>query len=1020
MSRGSTWSVWDLHIHSPESFVWQGDRFEVRDAQGQRDLVAEMVGALNAAEPVAFAFQDYWTFSGYHRFKTVVQEDGLPLGKLVLPGVELRVSSPTNFRLNLHVIFSDSVPADDLDGFLARLRILGQGQPLNRSNIIRFARELPRGVWRRHGGRYENRADDAECWHLGVQTVEVEATSVTEALATFRRDQYVVMQPYDTSDGLEGLAWEDHPAADSFFMRLGDIFETRKTASMELFHGIVTDQNSAYVNDFQQNLGGKPKPVTCGSDAHTIHPRGGAVRGYGQYPRDVKGWFKGAPRFSTILHALADPAARAWVGVEHPTVDRNRRLASRLIDWVEIRPVDGASGQWFNQRLELNAGLVVVIGNKGSGKSALADTLALAGNAHTQEFSFLTADRFRRPPVPAREYRVQVGWRNGEVADPLPLTEEPDLARPERVRYLSQNYVEEVCNNVDETPDSPFERALRKVILQHLPPEVRQGAATLREVMERVASVPEERLLASRRELAALNLRITTLEDGVSEEAVGRLSESLRLKQGELAGHDAGKPAEVEAPRSDDPDRVATQAEAGRLRQSAEDLQTALSQSEDGLRAAVVRRSGLVSFKGMLQSLDADVNARTPGLEEAAGTLGIEARGLIRLEIAWDRVDAALEEVVAEEGRRTAEIGTPDSGGLMAQLAAARANLLMAQTALGETDRAYEDYLNRLRVWEQRRALIVGGADQPESLAGLQARLTNVTTTIEATLPGLYERRRDLSRSIHGLLRNIRDSWAGLFVPVQRYIADQPVANEQGFEFAVRLGYSRIRDELLNYINQGRVGVFQGVEAGRRALSEFMTGVDFDHAESTCGFADRVFGEFAGDDISRRAATMDRQMSGGRPRSALLDYLFGLAYLDPFFTLTRNGRELRLLSPGERGATLLVFYLLVDPEDCPLVVDQPEQNLDNQTVFQVLVPAFRAARERRQVVMITHNPNLAVVCDADQVIRAELTRSPDQIRYAAGGLEDEGVARQVVDVLEGTMPAFRSRDERYLVAAADT
>lgn len=86
--------------------------------------------------------------------------------------------------------------------------------------------------------------------------------------------------------------------------------------------------------------------------------------------------------------------------------------------------------------------------------------------------------------------------------------------------------------------------------------------------------------------------------------------------------------------------------------------------------------------------------------------------------------------------------------------------------------------------------------------------------------------------------------------------------------------------------------------------------------------------------------------------------------------MTFEKQEIGQLSPGERGLLLLIFYLLVDKEDMPIIIDQPEENLDNQTIFKVLVKCIKAAKERRQVIMVTHNPNLAVVCDAEQIIHA--------------------------------------------------
>ena len=71
---------------------------------------------------------------------------------------------------------------------------------------------------------------------------------------------------------------------------------------------------------------------------------------------------------------------------------------------------------------------------------------------------------------------------------------------------------------------------------------------------------------------------------------------------------------------------------------------------------------------------------------------------------------------------------------------------------------------------------------------------------------------------------------------------------------------------------------------------------------------------------------------------------------------------------------LLIFYLLVDNDDIPLIIDQPEENLDNQTVYKLLVPSIKEAKNRRQIIIVTHNPNLAVVCDAEQIIHASIDK----------------------------------------------
>jgi len=91
--------------------------------------------------------------------------------------------------------------------------------------------------------------------------------------------------------------------------------------------------------------------------------------------------------------------------------------------------------------------------------------------------------------------------------------------------------------------------------------------------------------------------------------------------------------------------------------------------------------------------------------------------------------------------------------------------------------------------------------------------------------------------------------------------------------------------------------------------------------------------------------------------------------------------------------------------------------LDNETVYTTLVPCVKEARNKRQVLLVTHNPNLAVVCDADQIIHASIDKSKgNHIKYTTGAIEEKKINSLLVDVLEGTRPAFDSREAKYEVS----
>ena len=163
-----------------------------------------------------------------------------------------------------------------------------------------------------------------------------------------------------------------------------------------------------------------------------------------------------------------------------------------------------------------------------------------------------------------------------------------------------------------------------------------------------------------------------------------------------------------------------------------------------------------------------------------------------------------------------------------------------------------------------------------------------------------------------------------------------------------------------------------------------------------------------------RPVRITDQIRKGKSVLGLYDLIFSLDFLRPRYALQMGEKDLNELSPGERGALLLVFYLLVDNDDVPLLIDQPEENLDNQTVYELLVPCMKAAKQRRQIIIVTHNPNLAVVCDAEQVICADLDKKNNYLmRYIPGAIESPVINKAIVDILEGTMPAFDNRDSKY-------
>ena len=170
-----------------------------------------------------------------------------------------------------------------------------------------------------------------------------------------------------------------------------------------------------------------------------------------------------------------------------------------------------------------------------------------------------------------------------------------------------------------------------------------------------------------------------------------------------------------------------------------------------------------------------------------------------------------------------------------------------------------------------------------------------------------------------------------------------------------------------------------------------------------------------------KAESFLRQSSS---HATMLDWVFGCDHITLAYGLRYYGTEIEKLSPGTKGIVLLILYLAMDIEDLrPLIVDQPEENLDNESIYSLLSVYFRKAKQRRQVIIITHNPNLVVNTDAEQVIIASASRKKGvfpEFAYEGGALEDVlGVRKRVCSILEGGEKAFLEREKRYALSSGN-
>ncbi len=170
------------------------------------------------------------------------------------------------------------------------------------------------------------------------------------------------------------------------------------------------------------------------------------------------------------------------------------------------------------------------------------------------------------------------------------------------------------------------------------------------------------------------------------------------------------------------------------------------------------------------------------------------------------------------------------------------------------------------------------------------------------------------------------------------------VVRTDGFNIEIEASFVVNRDfrrEFLNQINQRKRGPYRNTQEAERELGQNIRDTDWDNFYSVFAFYEKILERLRADDLLVSEQAHDVK--------EFYDFLFSLDYLSSRYELRLGGKNLNELSPGEKGLLLLIFYLQLDRKNTPLIIDQPEDNLDNESIFSVLAKCIREAKKHRQV-----------------------------------------------------------------------
>ena len=991
LTRGSVWHRWDPHIHAPGTAL--------NDQYSGENKWESYFEALETASPViqAIGVTDYYLLDTYETVIAAKADGRLPNVGFIFPNVELRLATGTDRAkaINFHLLINPE--ADDhvaqIKRFLARLTFRYQKEELA------CTEDDLRALGYAHD---ESCKSDKQALGVGVNQFKVEFDSFVERWEASEWIQQNALIAVATGQG-DGTAGLQKDAS------LSALRQKIETAAHIMFAS--SPQARAYWLGKSEKAGSKEiienygalKPCLHGSDAHE-QGRVGAPD-HGRYS-----WIKGDLDFEALRQICLEPEDRVIVATSPPTGP----VPSNVIASIEV-----SNAPWFtSESVPLNPGLVGIIGARGSGKTALADMIAAGAfslSSHVNARSFV-----QRAQEYIEDEVAHVEWGDGEVSEnELKNVEIEDFLDNPRVQYLSQHFVETLCSASGATDALVAE--IERVIFSAHSAETRQGSVTFHDLLDTRAALGRQQRDAYERSIAE-----------ATEEMAGEWDKIDKLAQWEARSKQLKQEIKSDLKSKS---RLITEGE----QEKAEAFEK-VSNAVEYLRQVI---AGLDRQKSTLKLLQADVREyRETIAPSAVRRLSRERRDAAFSDAEWERfltdfvgdVDALLTtklKKVESKIQRLTGTAPEQERDELGEVIPSGTSLLSDGTKLKK---------NSLRVLEaeaQRLELLIG-ADRrkqrqfgmlTEKIAKTKAQLKSVKNDIKdakgakTRIDELVKKRNsDYSEVFNGILAE-ESALRSLYEPL-----DAQLQSAEGAVARLAISIKRHVDvdawtvageKLLDLRRgdslRGRGALLSAANKHLRAAWE--TGDGAIVSKAMAKFRNEYREEIV------NSAPYDKKTQFGEYRiwaRRITDWIYSTDHISVTYSLTFDDVEIERLSPGTRGIVLLLLYLAIDrDDDRPLMIDQPEENLDPKSIFEELVARFRKEKLRRQIIIVTHNANLIVNADADQVIVASCGPHDQgalpEISYESGSLEDAHIRAKVCDILEGGEQAFRERAKRLRI-----
>ncbi len=989
--RGSEWRKWDLHIHTPLSInqEYGGDTKEVWEK-----FITALENLPNDVKVIGIT--DYYFIDGYEKVMTFKNNGRLKNIDKIFPILEFRIDTFASAseselqKINLHILFD--VDENNL-----------------KSEIRSIKDEFIGNI---------HLSSEHETSLLSIENLTIKSSDgkLKSGFAQLIPDTKEVFKI------IESDKWKDRTFIFLGYKEWNNLekrnqLKPKKKLLYEKAKAFFTASDTDDITKKEKVLdldGGQYKPLLHSLDIHKFSQL--TKENYKCFT-----WLKADPTFDGLKQIIFEPqpGERVFIGERPPTY----KNTSKVIDRVEIKN----SKNWFGaEPILFNENLVSVIGEKGSGKTALTDFIAIAGG----DFTFDEKDQasfIKKALIPTKQItetiedcKIIIYWKNGEQ-DTITINKNLSNYQPKKkVKYLSQSFIEKRCwpENFEE-----LQREIEDIIFQHIPSSDKLSETTFEELRRRKTESIEVKKAECQRNISELNKEIFSLEEDISSlKAKKKEKTELNKEQAEL---EAQKPK----PTTDKEKEI-------------EEKLSLLNEHKNSLN------SEIANLKSHLITIE-NIKTKTSTLKSYVEKQLLQTKNDLKiLGLNYDKIEFSIkpdytlalgdkQKKLIEQINKLQGVGKIRRGDVKTTQEVKLDELpeeKIKDLSLSKT----EEWINNLEsissIVESTRKAIKEYDSKiikiKTRIKELEKSIVEIETVKVHEQPKKEEERNKAYKQYFKLLAEEKNSLEELYAPLKDKARAED-ENQMEFFARIELNVNYFFDKARTILDFGKKGnYYRKEEVLFKTIKEIAEVIELGEVDDIASEMVKLFNSFK-EDKDGKELDIHSQLRKGKKKIDFYHWIFDTTDFRVAYNIKYQGTSLELLSPGKKGVVLLLMYLVLDTENSvPLLIDQPEENLDNKSVFPSLVDYFREVKCRRQVIVITHNPNLVLNTDAEQVVVANFDAvpksQPSRISYISGAIENSFVSKKAkiplekrgirehgLDILEGGKTAFRKRRDKY-------